>query len=203
MLYFDELLAAGDFRASVEGLASDFRARFALPGIHQIGLAVPDVEEAARELESQGIGPFFIAGGSPDFWHERGEAKDFTGKMGLASHEGLELELLEPGTGSDFYARSVDDERRPVVQHLGFLAGDVDVWASILSQAGYPVWVRGKLSAWPTSTQFAYMDTVKDAGLVIEFISWRLLGLPFSPIPGIYRTIGRLQKLTGKRTINL
>ena len=203
MIYFDDLLSARDFRASADELAGGFRKRFALPGIHQIGLAVHDVEEEAGRLEEKGIGPFFIAGGSPDFWHERGEPGGFTGKMGLAFHEGLEIELLEPGEGSDFYARSLGDARRPVVQHLGFLVGDVDIWAAVLSQAGYPVWVRGKLSAWPTSTHFAYMDTVKDAGLVIEFISWRLLGLPFRPVPAIYRTIGRIQKFTGKRTIYL
>jgi hypothetical protein len=203
MISFYDLLAGGDLRASARELAGDFGKRFALPGVHQLGLVVPDVEEAARELETKGIGPFFIAGGSPDFWHERGEPREFTGRMGLAVRDGLEIELLEPGTGSDFYAQSVDDAGRPVVQHLGFLVNDVDIWAAVLAQAGYPVWVKGRLSAWPTSTRFAYMDTVRDAGLVIEFISWRLLGQPFKPVSGIYHTLGRIQKRTGKRTVYL
>ncbi|HON39118.1 MAG: VOC family protein [Desulfomonilia bacterium] len=203
MILFQDLLAGGDLSVSARKLAGDFKQRFALPEVHQLGLVVPDVEDAARELEAKGIGPFFIAGGSPDFWYERGEPRKFTGKMGLAVCDGLEIELLEPGTGSDFYAQSVDKEGRPVVQHLGFLVSDVDIWASVLAQAGYPVWVKGRLSAWPTSTRFAYMDTVRDAGLVIEFISWRLLGLPFRPLPGLYHTLGRIQKFTGKRTIYL
>lgn len=139
MISFHDLLAGGDLRASARELAGDFGKRFALPGVHQLGLVVPDVEEAGR----------------------------------------------------------------PVVQHLGFLVRDADIWAAVLAQAGYPVWVKGMLSAWPTSTRFAYMDTVRDAGLVIEFISWRLLGLPFRPVPGLYHALGRIQKLTGKRTVYL
>jgi hypothetical protein len=203
MVFFDELLQANDFREASDKLARDFRRRFAFPALHQLGIAVPDVEKAAKYLEAKGIGPFFIAGGSADFWHERYEPRTFTGKMALAYHQGLEIELLEPGTGSDFYARCVDPDGRPVVQHLGFLVGDVDVWSSILSQAGCPTWVRGRLSAWPTRTHFAYMDTVDQAGLVLEFISWKLLGLPFAPVPFMMHAIGRLQKLSGMRVLYL
>jgi hypothetical protein len=203
MVFLDDLMQAPDFQAAVDNLARDFRRRFAFPAINQLGIAVPDVEQAALELEGKGIGPFFIAGGSPDFWYERFEPKSFTGKMAIAYHQGFEIELLEPGVGSDFYRQSVDPCGRPVVQHLGFLVQDVDVWGSILSQAGYPVWVRGRLSAWPTRTNFAYMDTVDQTGLVLEFICWKMLGITFTPMPGMFHTIGRLQKLSGKRAIYL
>ncbi|HNY66718.1 MAG TPA: VOC family protein [Deltaproteobacteria bacterium] len=203
MVLLEDLMQAPDFRKAVDGIGSEFRKRFALPPVHQLGIAVPDVVEAAGVLEGKGIGPFFIAGGSPDFWYERYEPRGFTGTMAIAYHQGIEIELLEPGVGSDFYRQSLDADRRPVVQHLGFLVSDVDIWASVLSQAGYPVWVRGRLSAFPTSTHFAYMDTVSDTGLVMEFISWKLLGMTFSPRPGLFHAIGRVQKLTGKRVIHL
>lgn len=203
MVLFDELMKAHDFAGVVGELAGDFRKRFALPHVHQLGVVVPDVEEAAKELEDKGIGPFFIAGGSTDFWYERYEPRSFIGKMGIASFKGFEIELLEPGSGSDFYQQCVDSQCRPVVQHLGFLVQDVDTWASILSQAGYPVWVRGKLSAFPSSANFAYMDTVNDAGLVIEFICWKMLGFRLTPPPGVFHTIGRIQKLSGKRALYL
>lgn len=202
MIYFDELMQATDFGSAADALGSDFRKRFALPGLHQLGLVVPDVERASRELEDKGIGPFFIVGGSVDSWHERNEPKSFTGKMGIAYHQGVEVELLEPGIGSEFYRQCVDRGGRAVVQHLGFLVRDVDVWASILSQAGYPVWVKGDMSAWPARTRFAYMDTVKETGFVMEFIAWSLLGFEFSPVAGLFHLMGRVQKSIGVRSFS-
>lgn len=124
----DDLFAEARFADAANGIAGDFRRRFGLPLVHQLGLAVPDVEKAAEVLEKRGIGPFFIASGSPVRWRERGSEGAFKGKMGIAYHGGIEPELLEPGEGSDFYRRSFDAEGRAVVQHLGFMVDDVDQW---------------------------------------------------------------------------
>jgi hypothetical protein len=198
-----DLLASGDFRTAVDRLAREFRERHGLPSIHQLGIVVPEVESAAGELEARGIGPFFIAAGSPALWRERGEDRTYSGKLGIAYHQGLELELLEPGEGSDFYRRKLDPEGRAVVQHLGLSVDDVDEWASRLEGEGYPVWVRGKLKTGPLRTDFAYMDTEAAAGLVIEFICWRLFGRRFSPPGSVFHAIGRLEKLLGKRCLAL
>jgi len=203
MMFFDELLQAKDFRTAVDEIGKDFRARFALPAIHQLGLVVPDVEQAADELESKGLGPFFIVNGSVDVWQERGDEKGFAGKMGLAGYKGYEIELLEPGDGSDFYSRCVDSGGRPVVQHLGFMVNDVDIWASVLSQAGCPVWVKGDMGVWPVRTRFAYMDTVKESGIIMEFINWSVFGVTFQPPMLLYRGLAGLEKRTGVRSIAL
>ncbi|HHO76172.1 MAG TPA: hypothetical protein ENN05_07055 [Deltaproteobacteria bacterium] len=203
MIFFDELLQAQDFRGAVDEIGRDFRARFALPAIHQLGLVVEDVEKSADELESKGLGPFFIVNGSVDVWQELGDEKGFSGKMGLACYKGYEIELLEPGEGSDFYRQCVDAGGRPVVQHLGFLVNDVDIWASILSQAGWPVWVKGDMGVWPVRTRFAYMDTVKDSGIIMEFINWRVLGVTFQPPMLLYRGLAGLEKRLGIRSISL
>ncbi len=147
MLYLDDLLKADDFSKAVNGLAEDFMKKHGLEKVHQVGLVVPDVEEAAEKLEEEGFGPFFIATGSPVFWREKGETRSVSGKMGLAYYEGVELELLEPVTGSDFYTHSLDADGRIVVQHLGFLVKGVDAWADKATKVGLPVWVRGQLAA--------------------------------------------------------
>jgi hypothetical protein len=203
MVFFDDLLQAKDFSKAVDAIGKEFRTRFAFPDIHQIGLVVPDVEKAADDLEKQGLGPFFIANGKVKVWEERGEKKGFSGKMGLATHEGFEIELLEPGTGSDFYASCVDAGGRPVVQHLGFLVKDVDVWASILSQAGSQVWVKGDMGVWPIRTRFAYMDTIKESGIILEFIAWSILGINFQPPSILYKCLAGLEKRLGIRSISL
>jgi hypothetical protein len=133
----------------------------------------------------------------------RGKARDISGKLGIAYYHGLELELLEPTKGSDFYRDCLDPSGGIVIQHLGFLVKDVDDWANRLKKAGSPVWVRGRLQTGPMKAEFAYMDTVDACGLVIEFISWRFLGWPMKPPAGMFRTVGRLEKWTGKRCVPL
>jgi len=203
MFYFDELLKADDFAQAVNDLADDFMKEHGLEKVHQVGLVVPDVEKAAENLEDQGFGPFFIATGSPVFWKEKGGDRSVSGKMGLAYHKGVELELLEPVTGSDFYTRSLDPDGQIVVQHLGFLVKGVDAWADKAAKAGMPVWVRGQLKAWPSTTDFAYMEPLDENGLIMEFINWRIMGFSFSPPPKLLKTVGRLEKWSGKRSISL
>jgi len=200
MVLLGDLLNAADFSKAVDGLAREFRDKHKLPAIHQLGLTVPDVEDAARDLEAKGIGPFFIANGSPVFWRERGQVRSICGKMGMAYHQGFELELLEPTEGSEFYKQSLDPAGGIVVQHLGLLTQDVDEWANRLAAAGSPVWIRGKLKIGPATVDFSYMDT-EEAGLIIEFISWRIFGQPFSPPAALYHAAGRLEKWSGKRSI--
>jgi hypothetical protein len=68
----------------------------------------------------------------------------------------VELELLELGTGSDFYRRSLDSDGRIVVQHLGFLVDEVDDWAEKLRTGGYDVWVRGAIELGPAREVYQY-----------------------------------------------
>jgi hypothetical protein len=203
MVVLNDLLAAADFPAAVDALAADFRRAHHLPPIHQLGLVTPSAETAAAELEARGIGPFFIAAGAPVLWRERGQDRRFAGKLALAYHRGYELEPLEPGEGSDFYRRSLDPAGRTVVQHLGMLVSDVDDWAQRMERAGFPVWVRGRLKSGPLVTDFAYLDTEAEAGLVIEFIRWTVFGREFSPPPKLIHAIGRLQRWSGKRCLKM
>jgi len=203
MVISEELLETTDFSATVNNIARDFREKFALPAVHQLGLVVPDVEEAASRLEKQGIGPFFIAAGSPEFWRERGEERLIRGKLGMAGYRGLELELLEPVEGSDFYSQSLDPAGRVAVQHLGLLVRDVDAWAERLARAGWPVWIRGRLRMGPLKVDFAYMDTVEAAGVVIELICWRMLGWRFKPPAGLLKAAGWAEKCSGRRSVSV
>jgi hypothetical protein len=203
MIYFDELLQANDFTGAVDRIGRDFRNRFTFPPVYQLGLVVPDVEHAADDLEKQGIGPFFIAKGEVRSWEERGAKKGFSGKMGLIHYRGFEIELLEPGSGSEFYSSFVDPGGRPVIQHLGFLVKDVNGWAALLSRAAVAVWVRGELGVFPVRTRFAYMDTVKETGLIMEFIAWSIFGIVFRPPSIVYRGLAGLEKFLGKKSISL
>jgi len=203
MVYLEDLLKAHDFRQAVYAIARDFRAAHNFPDIHQLGIVVPDVEAAAATLEARGIGPFFIAGSALPFWRERGQLKSYRGKLGLACHQGFELELLEPGHGSSFYQSCVDPDCRMVVQHLGFRVHDVDAQAALLEKSGSATWVRGKVRQFPMKANFAYMDTRDQAGIILEFIDMRLFGLPLNVPGGVYHTLGRVEKAVGIRSLSL
>lgn len=202
-MLLEDLLQVPDPRNAVNHLVRLFREQWALPEVHQLGLVVPDVEKAADVLEREGIGPFFVASGTPLLWRERGQERRVHGKMALTRYKGLELELLEPLKGSDFYSHSLDPEGRIVLQHLGFLVADVDAWANRVAQAGYPVWVRGQLGLGPIRTDFAYMDTLESAGIILEFICWQMAGVRFSPPGSILKAVGWLEKKSGKRCLSI
>lgn len=203
MIKLKDLLNADNFNHAVDGIAREFRERFELPEINQLGLTVSDVEKAADDLEANGIPPFFIAKGSPTMWQERGEDRSFKGKLGISYYKGVQLEPLEPGEGSDFYRQSVDPSGDIVVQHLGFLVKDVDEWAAKLNAAGYETWIRGQIKFGPSRSDFAYMDTVNDAGIIIEFISEKFWKIRFNTPASVYHLMGRIEKLTGKRCIEV
>ncbi|MCX5849649.1 MAG: VOC family protein [Deltaproteobacteria bacterium] len=203
MIYFDDLLKSDNIDYAVSRIAKDFREKYKFPEVRQLGIVVPDVEAAAAQLEEKGIGPFFIASDTLKFWNERGENRTFSGKVGMAIYKGYDVELLEPGVGSTFYKSCVDEKCRMVLQHLGFLVKDVDSYRKELENYGCSTWVRGQIKSFPIVTEFAYMDTVAQAGIIMEFIDMRFLGFAVKVPGAIYHSLGRLEKLTGIRCLSL
>lgn len=202
-MLLEDMITGPGFNARMQEVAAPFRKKTGIPfKVHQAGIVVPDVAKAAAELEALGLGPFMMAAATLPRWTERGAERTFRGKMGVAYLDGIELELLEPGEGSDFYREHVDRRGRPIIQHIGFLTHKVDEWADRLSRAGCPVRVRGRIGVGPLSINFAYMNTIPEAGTIIEFIGYRFAGIPINPSAGIIRSVAWLQKKSGKRCID-
>jgi hypothetical protein len=207
-MLFDEVFRPGDskdaFLNKVDSLAVDFRREHATGPVHQLGLAVPDAEAAASELEASGAGPFFIAEGETATWREQGAERRYRGKLGIGYLHGLELELLEAGEGSDLYSRFMDPGGRPVLHHLAFVVQDVDFWRRKMEKSDCPVMVDGIIRAGPMKIDFAYFDTLGKAGIILEFESYRLLNMiERRPPRFVYHAIGRFQKLSGIRSFRV
>ncbi len=203
MLYLEDLISQPNFNQALLSIAPEFAERFELPEIHQLGLAVTDVEAAALELENRGIPTFFIASGSPASWIERGESRSYLGKMGVSHYKGVELELLEPGQGSRVFLDSLDPIGRIVVHHLAFRVVDLQPWVEKFEAAGFSIWIQGTNRIGPARSQFIYMDTQDALDVVIEFFSRSCWGLNWWPLSRLYRIIARLQKWTGKRSLTV
>lgn len=207
-MLFDELFrpedSKGVFLGRVDELARTFRDRHGVGQIHQLGLAVADVEDAARGLEARGAGPFFIAAGETALWREAGTERRYRGKLGIGYLHGLEIELLEAGDGSDLYARFMDPGGRPAVHHLAFVVDEVGPWRRKMQGAGCPVQVEGTIRTGPLRIDFAYFDTLEPAGVLLEFESYRLLRLlRRRPPAAFYHAVGRLQRWSGIRSFNV
>lgn len=203
-MLLSDIMSGDNFVERVQALALETRKKLGIDAkVYQLGVVVPDVVKAAAELEGTGMKPFLLMAGAAKSWKERGSDGAMKSRLGFGYHRGIEIELLEPGTGSDFYRRSLEPEGRPVIQHLGFLVSDVDARAKRLRDAGIPVYVRGKLGAGPLRIDFAYMDTEKEAGLILEFICHRLFGAWIRPPAGFQQFLGRIEIKTGKRCIEM
>lgn len=190
----ERLLEAPDFAGAVAGLAHEFRRQHGLPEVYQLGLVAPNVDAATRRLERRGMGPFVVGTGAPERWEERGAARQIEGKMALAYHAGLEVELLEPAQGTRFYTADFAGPTQVLVHHIGLAVDDVDSWASRLEAVGTPTWVRGRLKLGPLRVDFAYMDSVAEAGIILEFIGWRIRSRRVTPAPGTVADARRLER---------
>jgi hypothetical protein len=199
----DELLSQGKVPSQEQLLPADFKARFNLGPVHQLGLAVPSVLEAAHRYEESGIGPFFIAEDDMAFWVERGENKFFHGKVGVADFGGYELELLEPGRGSTIYAEALQPEGKIALHHLGFLDHNIDQRIKQFSRAGFETAVWAKEKTGPFTFEVAYMDARKDTGVYVEFCDYRLFKIPIRLLPSLTRLGARLLRLFGVEQLRL
>ncbi len=199
----DEMLCGGRVPSQDELLPADFRDRFGLDSVHQLGLSVPSVVETAGRLEEKGIGPFFIAEDDLALWIERGERKFFHGKLGMAYFGGYELELLEAGEGSTFYSQAFRPDGLIALHHVGLLDSRVDYRVRQLNEAGIETAVRGKIKMGPLKVNFAYMDARDEVGLIVEFIDYRIAGLSMKPSAGVMKGAARLMKRLGRNQLRM
>ena len=199
----DELLCCGKVPTQEELLPDEFRKKYNLGKVYQLGLAVPSVVEAAEKLESKGLGPFLIAEDDLALWVERGEEKPFHGKLGMAFLGDYELELLEEGRGSTMYSECFRPDGCIALHHVGFLDHNLDERIKEFNDAGYETGVRAQIKLGPLTIDVAYMDARKDVGLYVEFIHYRFLGMPINPTPGFMKALARLLKILGIKQIRM
>lgn len=199
----DKLLMSKEVPSQEDILPSSFREKFNLGKIHQLGLAVPSVLEAARRLEGAGIGPFFIAEDDLNLWMERGENKFFHGKMGMAALGGYELELLEAGFGSTFYSDGFRPDGKIALHHVGYLDHRIDDRIREFNNGGIDTYVRGRIKLGPLTIDFAYMDARKETGLLVEFIDYRLLGRPTRPAVALMSAAAKAMRFVGIKQVRM
>ena len=142
-----------------------------LPAVTQIGIVVPDLEEAiAFYQEKFLIGPFERI---PDFQklgyqetYYKGEPGNFNSTFAFFRLGMTEIEIIQPLYGRSIY-RDFLERGRQGLHHLGFdVYDDFDERLAAYAGIGIGVLMSGR----SPSRAFAYLDTEKIGGVVFELL---------------------------------
>jgi catechol 2,3-dioxygenase-like lactoylglutathione lyase family enzyme len=151
-----------------------------LPSVNQIGILVKDIPEAvAYYTKLLNIGNWYR---SNTIKHEtiyRGKPINVEADIVLAFQGGVEIELIqikskEENVYSDMLAKSGGG-----IHHLGFTVMGYDDKLKKMKANGIEVLQSGVITTKGSAiTRYAYLDTIKQCGIISELISTTLKGLP-------------------------
>jgi catechol 2,3-dioxygenase-like lactoylglutathione lyase family enzyme len=145
---------------------SNLKQTLSLVEVSQIGLVVKDIEATKRRyLEMFGIDfpKVFI----PEYFKMtyRGKPADFKFKVALGMMGEMQIELIEVLRGETIYGEFLE-QKGEGLHHLGFDVKNMDERIEALEKLGIGVLQSGER----IGARFAYMDTEKTVGLIVEFI---------------------------------
>src|SRR4030042_998873 len=132
----------------------------------QIGILVKDIEEAKKNLEDIGIGPFGGLDAEPTVkWEAWGQPTEVRLKMLFTKIGPLEIELIEPL--SDCMQKDFLDNHGEGIQHYSFFVDDIDEVVEYMAEKGYKVVQRG----WRVKNGgYAFLDTEAKCGFLLGVI---------------------------------
>jgi methylmalonyl-CoA/ethylmalonyl-CoA epimerase len=151
------------------GLSSSLSGGLQLQRLVQIGIVVPDRDQATNALTSLfGIGPFRLVE-----WPDRAESKYYY--RGVEEHirirqafvqlGDVEVELIQPLEGRSGY-KDFLDETGGGIHHILFEVSDIDPVLQELAKSGVTVLQSG--TGIRAGTRWALLDTQKLLGFLVE-----------------------------------
>lgn len=155
----------------METAAAGLKELLKLPAVTQIGMVVPDLEEAIAYYRNRFFpGPFervedFRKLGYREACY-RGEPEDYNCAFAFFQMGTMEVEIIQPLSGRTIYHDFLDAGRRGV-HHLGFdVYGDLDERVEAYARAGIGVIQHGR----GPNRAFAYLDTERIGGIIFELL---------------------------------
>ena len=174
-----------------------------LPAINQLGIVVPDIDEAVTNYTSiLGICPWFR---SKTIKHEaqyHGKPITIDVDIVLAFHKGIEVELIQQKGGDACIYSKLITTSGGGLHHVGSLVLSYNQGMKRVHDAGIEIIQSGVIvTQGGAVTRYAYLDTVKQCGIITELIETRLYGMPV-PQNRFFMEIGCLtgdvEKVYGK-----
>lgn len=149
-----------------------------LPRLGQIGYVVKDVDKTMSYYrEMLGIRPWMLLDERPEPCIEQGKEVHPTLRIALAYTGSIQLELIQVMEGESVHLNH-PAESPWRVHHLGFMVQDMGRRLNDCRKLGVNVLQRGTIKDIGFTVDYAYLDTVDEAGVVIELIQWRVGAIP-------------------------
>jgi catechol 2,3-dioxygenase-like lactoylglutathione lyase family enzyme len=166
-----------------------------LPPLSQIGLTVPDLSRGARYYSSLlGVGKWYrtMITGAEYYYH--GRPLNLRLDIAVGYSGGLQIELIEHHSEAENIYNAPTAPRGFGLHHLGFSVSDLDARLDLLRLKGVMPLQTGTIRFGRGGvTRFAYLDTMEQAGFVLELIETRAFGIYL----GMPRWLVNLGRLTG------
>jgi len=149
-----------------------------LPKLGQIGYVVKDVDKTVSYYrDTLGIRPWMLLDERPEPCLEKGKEVHPLLKIALAYMGSIQVELIQVVEGESVHLNH-PAESPWRVHHLGFMVQDINKRLDACQKLGIGLLQRGTIRDIGFMVDYAYLDTVEQAGVVIEFIQWRLGAVP-------------------------
>lgn len=164
--------------------------------VGQVGYVVTDVPKTiAYYRDTFGISPWVLLDERPEPCVERGEEIHPLLRIALAYEGPTQLELIQVVEGETFHLNHVK-EGKEEAHHLGFLVHNINKRLDDYRKRGIEIVQRGTIRDSGLIVDYAYLDTIDQAGIIIELLQWRLGPLPLP----VNRMVFNLLCLVGART---
>jgi len=168
-----------------------------LPKLGQIGYVVTDIDKTmAYYKDTLGISPWIVLDERPDPCIEKGEEVHPLLRIALAYMGPVQMELIQVVEGESLHLNHVR-ESKGGVHHLGFMVQDLDKRLDACHKMGIGILQRGTIKDIGFTIDYAYLDTVDQAGIILELIQWRLGSIPLP----INRLVYNVVSWVGSKTL--
>jgi catechol 2,3-dioxygenase-like lactoylglutathione lyase family enzyme len=150
-----------------------------LPNVNQIGILVPDIPEAvAYYTKLLNIGHWYR---SNTIKHEaiyRGKPVNTDADIVLAFQGAMEIELIQVKHEEECVYSDMLKKSGGGIHHLGFTVSGYDRKLDQMKRNGVEVLQSGVITTkGSATTRYAYLDTIKQCGIISELIVTTLKGL--------------------------
>lgn len=151
-------------------MAESNRAKVKIPELYQVGIVVQDLEKSIENYQNTfGIGPWGTMNIDPSTFRDmtyHGRPVQHRFRAAFAMVGPMQLELIQPVEGDNIYSDFLR-EHGEGVHHLGHLrVANLAEAIKTLEKEGFPCLQSGR---YPNGG-YAYMDTVKALGVIIELL---------------------------------
>jgi len=142
-------------------------------GVGQVALVVKDLDHTVEMLHAVfGVGPWhFYTYEKPLVRHMTyyGQEADYGMRIALSYFGQSRVELIEVKHGKSVYQDFIDRQGYGL-HHLGFRIENMQAALQLAEEAGYPMIQDGSGFGLDGDGHYAYLDTEKDFGFLIELI---------------------------------